>query len=432
MTRPAAFAAAALSIVSCASVRPGMEDPEGRSLIRMGPRADLDSYRSWIGPAPAEPPPAAFTVHEKNGRWWIVAPSGRLFWASALRRAGCGLDRGEPVTPYRDVLQRKWGSEAFPARCRDRALERLIAWGFAAIGTESSESLFRENRLPFLTEGLAPDSLRVPLAAPGLPDGFIGDLVVKLAPGSMHLNRWQTSPFCLGHPAKVRGGWEELAAGVLSMPADAPAKKDWFLELRTRYKTVAALNAAWGLSATSFETMRWPGNDRATEVARHDLASYRGRFADWLYSAVAEAIRYGDNSHMVFGWKVVPGVTPPEVAAAIARKSDVVVVEIADAEAGLPAVEKLAAELKRPLYVIASAAAAVGPADLPAAWARAMEHLAAIPAVVGAEISSYLPNADGTAFVDWHDEPAALLAAAARKANDRLLRIHAGELTPVP
>ena len=265
----------------------------------------------------------------------------------------------------------------------------------------------------------------MPLAAPGIPDAFLGDLMTRLVPGVPPLNDWKDSPFCIGHPAGVRADWNGLPDGVLALPAAAPAKADWIRTLRIRYPTVAALDLAWGVSATSFETLRWPGDAKATAAARRDLADFRGRFADWLYLTMGQAIRFSDNAHMIFGVCVVPGVTPPEVAATIAKRTDVVVVEIANAEAGLPAVAKLAVELGRPLYVVAGVAAAAGPAELPAAWSRAMERLAAIPGVVGAEIADYLPNADGTSFVHWDDIPEITLTEAARRTNARLLRIHA-------
>jgi len=434
----AALVAAALVVsgllAGCAAPRPVAEplDPEGRALAALRPQADLDSYRSWIGPAPAEPPPVGYAVRQVNGRWWLMAPSGRLYWASALHRAGCGLEPGEPVTPYRDALLRKWGAGLFTARCPQRVLDRMVAWGFTAVGTGSAQALFVFRRLPFLTGGVMADTLSIPLAAPGLPDAFLGDLVAKLTPALSPLAGWQDAPFCLGHPGGVRADWSGLAAGVLALPAKAPAKAEWLKSLREAYGKIAVLNKAWGISATSFDTVRWPGDTKATDIAKADLAGFRTKYADWLYAAIQHAIRVADRTHLVFGMRVVPGLTPPDVIAAIARHADVVVVEVGYAEPALPAIESLAAQLGRPVYVVAAAPVAAGPVALSAAWSRVMERLAAMPNVVGAEISDYLPNADGTSFVGWDDAPEALLCDTARKTNERLLRIHSGEPAPAP
>jgi hypothetical protein len=271
------------------------------------------------------------------------------------------------------------------------------------------------------------DTLPIPVAAPGLPDAFLADLVVKLSPALSPLAGWQDAPFCLGHPGGVRADWSGLAASVLALPAKAPAKAEWLRALREAYGTIKVLDKAWGVSATSFETLRWPGDAKATDIAKADLTAFRARFADWLYAAILHAIRFADRTHMFFGMRVVPGVTPPEVVAVIAKHADVVVVEVGAAEPALPAIEALAAGLHRPLYVIAARPADVGPAAMPAAWERVMERLAAMPDVVGAEISDYLPNADGSAFVGWDDVPEVLLTEAARRANERLLRLHAGQ-----
>ncbi|MEK7474819.1 MAG: hypothetical protein AAB152_04200 [Candidatus Coatesbacteria bacterium] len=436
----AARVAAALLVTSlltgCARPRPRPAaeplDAEGQALAAIPARTDIDSYRAWIGPAPAEPPPAGFAVRQIDGRWWLVAPSGRLYWASALRHAGCGLETDGPVTPYRDALLHKWGAGLFGVKCPARVLDRMAGWGFTAIGTASSDSLFRPRVLPFLTPGLMADKLSIPLAAPGLPDAFLGDLVVKLSPALSPLANWQDAPFCLGHPGGVRADWSGLAASVLALPAKAPAKVEWIRTLREAYGKIAVLNRAWGVSATSFEALRWPGDGKATDIAKADLMSFRARFADWLYAAVLHAIRFADKTHLMFGMAVVPGVTPPEVTAALAKHADVIVVEVGDAEPALPAIEALAAQLHRPLYVIAARPAAVGPAELPAAWSRVMERLAAMSDVVGAEVSDYLPNADGSAFVGWDDVPEILLTEAARRTNDRLLRLHAGQPEPAP
>jgi len=129
------------------------------------------------------------------------------------------------------------------------------------------------------------------------------------------------------------------------------SKLAWSRYLRQEYKTIAALNAAWGSHYTTFgsdggwpsgrglldESGRngWIGADPyalrgASAAAKHDMDAFVGIFADRYYQVTSAAIRGATPRQLVFSGMLdgFGGMTRPAILAAAARYCDVVQLQI--------------------------------------------------------------------------------------------------------
>ena len=82
---------------------------------------------------------------DSNGRWWLIDPEGKGFFACGIDGLHFGGRFCEALgySPYGRNVQKLFGS---PAAWREHTMKRLKTWGFNFAGT--CDSQFR-NRLPF-------------------------------------------------------------------------------------------------------------------------------------------------------------------------------------------------------------------------------------------------------------------------------------------
>jgi agarase len=124
------------------------------------------------------------------------------------------------------------------------------------------------------------------------------------------------------------------------------ALRDW---LRAKYRSLNALNAAWGSSYTTWDSdgAPWPrgkgvldesgrgawiGKDfyslsDAAPAVRADLDAFVGVMADRYFSVVAKAIRQVHPNHLVFSPAAISSRAHPEVLKAAGRHCDVLQIE---------------------------------------------------------------------------------------------------------
>jgi hypothetical protein len=279
-------------------------------------------------------------------RWWFVAPNGRLFFATGINVMWHGIHapineqtqaayewppprggrfakgwKGQDVSFHIVNQIRKWG-ERYEARYRERAMRRQLFWGFTSIGNWSDWKLLRGvprlPRLPYVTYGpyawhpTSTEPMNVPRITDRIHDAFHRDFEREARRRAKHaLTGFKGDPWVLGHFVCNELDWDTFAERLLAAPGDQPAKQWALAKLEQQYKSVAALNAAWGTTAESFALLRWPfkHGQTLTAAAARDMRELRGEFAQRWYGTWAKAVRAADPHHLLLGSRIHLGDT---------------------------------------------------------------------------------------------------------------------------
>ena len=145
----------------------------------------------------------------------------------------------------------------------------------------------------------------------------------------------KNDPLCLGYFVDNELSWGEtddanpraryaLAIGALSSGADSPAKAAFVADLKAKYNTIEALNAAWNTKIASWSEFSAPFQvaDAPNDALKADLSAFLTHFADQYFRTVRDSLRKADPNHLYLGcrfaWRT------PEAVQSAAKWCDVV------------------------------------------------------------------------------------------------------------
>lgn len=452
---------------------------EAKELAKARPFPERDQFSAWTK-KPARRASGFFRTEKIDGKWWLVAPNGRLYFATGMDVVGCGGDarldptvlkayswlppkkgdlsaawsmhggEGWGLSLYRANLTRKWVTE-FRANYLKRAIERQLAWGFTSIGNWSDHALFRYRRLPYFSTGPGHNGIKTPYVAKLIHDAFDPRFAGETRLAAASLARMASDPWLVGHFISNEVGWNEFPIRLLEQPETVCAKRELLARLRRRYKDIWKLNRAWGACARSFTELRWPADPVRTAVAERDMADFRADFADRWYGAWSRAIRAVDPNHLVLGSRLNQGARPLDVIKASAKHNDIVSFNHYDVDIWRGEFDRYQEIANRPFFIgeyghnsldHGHLTAAVPVADQHArgvGYRLFTEQMAAIPYMVGGHFFQYLDEpATGrfdretafNGFVNVADIPYPEMVRAAKQAHARIYGIHAGRISP--
>ena len=331
-----------------------------------------DEYGGWAD-GPVLPRTGFFSSAKRGGRWWLVTPSGHLFLSfgidvvshdsvtivsprealfTALPADDNPLGRfygrddhvlygpyksGKTFNFYAANLQRKYGPD-FEGAWRTVSAARLKSWGFNTIGNWSDESVEALGRVPYTaTLGVGGDHARLASGSDywgKMHDPFDPQFALDCdASFREKAARLKGDPWCLGwfvdnelswSGGDVDGGRYGLAYGALSAPAGQPAKAAFAAQLKAKYGTIAALNAAWKTALPGWDTLSAPyaASQTPTEAQKADLGVFVHAFALRYFVTVRDTLKKHDPNHLYLGCRFA-GYTP-EAARAAGEVCDVV------------------------------------------------------------------------------------------------------------
>jgi Beta-galactosidase len=463
-------------------------DEQERSLVDpVTPFAERDPYQAWAK-GPKRRATGYFRVERVDGRWWFVAPNGRLFFATGVNVIWHGLPapinartaaayewlpprqgpfarawQGQSVSFHIVNQIRKWG-ESYEARSRERAIRRQLFWGFTSLGNWSDWELLRGvpqlPRLPYVTYGpnasnpTATAPMQVPYVTDRIQDALHPAFAREARRIAQHaLSGFKDDPWVLGHFIDNELDWDKFSERLLAAPDDLPAKQWALAQLAQRYKNIAALNAAWGTTAEGFAALRWPfkRDQTPSAAAARDMRELRGAFAQRWHRAWAQAIRAADPHHLVLGSRIHLGDKYPEVIAACAKYVDVMSLNHYRRGPEAAVLQRIYAIAKKPLFIgeyghnsldeglLTAAVPVASEAERGTGFRYYTEQLAALPYIVGSHYFQYwdepITGRSDTetaynGFVNIADIASAPLVAAARATNARIYAVHAGMEAP--
>lgn len=307
---------------------------EAEDLARCPGPPGWNQYGGWEA-GPQLPPTGRFRAEKHAGKWWLVDPSGRLFWSHGI---DCvrpttattpitdrvfyfadlpgkdsplsqfyGRDRWAPHGYYQDKgafdtfnftganLYRKYGAgwrEEFNTLCH----RRLRSWGLNTIANWSDPEVSRLARTPYVVTA---SSGRRPIEGSSgywgkFPDPFDPDFAATVRRNVSAQKEMGGSAWCVGVFVDNELAWGDevsLAVAALASPARQPAKRRFLEELKGRYGTVQRLNAAWGTAHRSWDALRESTTPPHAERARADLASFYTRIAEEYFRVCRDAVK---------------------------------------------------------------------------------------------------------------------------------------------
>ena len=325
---------------------------ERHELERMPAPDDFDEYGAWKS-GPQLKATGYFRVEKVDGRWWFVAPNGKLFFSTGMDCVNYGdptfitgretmftwlpregealakhyghasgahmgpIKEGRTFNFYAANLERKYG-ENYPSRWREQTLRRLRSWGFNTIGNWSLWEWHRNGQMPYVaTAGVWGHHRRVPSGSdywgqmhdPFDPQ-FVANARASIAPVA---ERVRDDPWCVGFfidnelswaGQGEEGGRYGLAYGALSLSADAsPAKRAFLEQLRAKYGSIERLNEAWSARYESWDALKPPVQlpPQPTPARQQDFSEFVRAFARRYFQTIRDILRELAPNHLYLG-----------------------------------------------------------------------------------------------------------------------------------
>lgn len=227
-----------------------------------------------------------FRAAEARGRWWLVTPDGRPFYANGIDHvtATPDDDRGTGRCPYCEAIAAGYPSlDAWT----DATVERLRAWGFNTLGAWSDVDRFAA-RMPYT-------------------------VLLDMASG----DDWFSPAFAARAAA--------VAAGAVAPRRDDANLLGWYLDSELRW------GPDWRASSTLLENyLALPPGSPGRTVAEH-CAGHPDRFLHLLarryFKVTTAAIRAQDPNHLILGTKMITQLTPRTVLREARKYVDVLTVD---------------------------------------------------------------------------------------------------------
>ncbi len=344
-------------------------EEEEEWLKRNPPPPDRDEYGGWKNGPKLEAtgffrtayvvegkettPPA--DLKESGGRWWLVTPSGHLFFSLGIDCVGhwevspikgreymftwlpspsdplSEFYQDDKINFYAMNLKRKYGDK-WQEIWTDITLRRLLAWGFNTIGNWSSQEVFSPRRVPY-TVGIhyGGDFARFPA-----PDVF-DERFPKAVEDSIAdaTKQWKDDPWCLGYFVDNElpwGGWGgdprsryELPIKALASNGKLSTKREFVRVLQEKYSSIENLNRAWGINVDSWENLLEKPLNLPTQLSQScitDLSELLIHFARRYFQVVRETLKKYAPHQLYLGCRFAS--RPMEVVKVSAEYCDVV------------------------------------------------------------------------------------------------------------
>lgn len=320
---------------------------------------ERNKYGGWME-GPRLKATGFFRVQKHRGKWWLVDPTGRLFWSHGIdcvRSANAtpishretyfrnlpgedspfaqfyGRGTWAPHGYYRDHspyrtydfsranLLRKYG-EDFEPIFADITHRRFESWGINTIANWSDERIYLLRLTPYVAT-IHFDARRLEGS-----EGYWGKFYDVFDPSFAEnlRKRLETErgksvddPWCIGYFVHNELSWGDdasLAVAALISPPEQMAKAVFINDLRTKYDTIENLNAAWGAKHESWEALRESREAPDRARAREDLQAFYTKTAETYFGTIRRELKRVAPNQLYLGCRFAWGNDLAAVAAA--------------------------------------------------------------------------------------------------------------------
>jgi hypothetical protein len=286
-----------------------------------------------------------FRVQKHKGKWWLVDPTGKLFWSHGIdcvrpvnatpitdreryfrnlpgkdstfaqfygEAARAPLGYYKDHAPYRTYdftranLLRKYG-EDFEQIFADVTHRRLASWAVNTIANWSDEKIYLLRWTPY-TATISFDARRLEGS-----EGYWGKFYDVFDPSfeanlrqRLEREKGQTAgdPWCIGyfvHNELAWGNDTSLSIATLISPADQPAKIVFVEDLKAKYETMEELNQAWGTDYTSWAALLQSQKAPDKAKAKPDLEEFYSKIAETYFSTIRRELKRAAPEQLYLG-----------------------------------------------------------------------------------------------------------------------------------
>jgi hypothetical protein len=286
-----------------------------------------------------------FRVQKHKGKWWLVDPTGKLFWSHGIdcvrpvnatpitdreryfrnlpgkdstfaqfygEAARAPLGYYKDHAPYRTYdftranLLRKYG-EDFEQIFADVTHRRLASWAVNTIANWSDEKIYLLRWTPY-TATISFDARRLEGS-----EGYWGKFYDVFDPSfeanlrqRLEREKGQTAgdPWCIGYFVHNELAWGDdisLSIATLISPADQPAKIVFVEDLKAKYETMEELNQAWGTDYTSWAALLQSQKAPDKAKAKPDLEEFYSKIAETYFSTIRRELKRAAPEQLYLG-----------------------------------------------------------------------------------------------------------------------------------
>ncbi len=317
---------------------------EEKDMQAHGRPQNWTQYGGWAD-GPSLRATGFFRVEKYQGKWWLVDPTGRLFWSHGIdcvrasdstpitgREAyfrelpaeGSSFARFygqagwapqgyyKDHSPYKTYdfsranLLRLYG-DGFAQAFADVTHRRLASWAINTIANWSDENIYLMRRTPYVGT--------ISFEAKKLEgsEGYWGKFYDVFDPSfeqrlrerlARERGRTAGDPWCLGYFVHNELSWGDdtsLALATLVSPPEQPAKVVFLDDLKAKYGTIDALNKVWGSGYESWEALRQSQKPPDKEKARPDLGAFYTKTAETYFRTIRRELRAAAPNQLYLG-----------------------------------------------------------------------------------------------------------------------------------
>ncbi|MEI6502391.1 MAG: beta-galactosidase, partial [Armatimonadota bacterium] len=299
-----------------------------------------------------------FRTERVGGKWWLVTPSGHLFWSVGLDCVGPDAggptkgreslftwlpEKDDPLSTFGSKgsgwvnfwgmnLYRKYGAK-WETPWLDLTRDRMRAWGFNTVANWSWDRSYKELRLPYTPAIHYGGVPTFPGGWNDIPD-FYSEAWPKAVEGAIKTvtDRWRDDPYCIGYFVDNElslGGWGandalKLPENALKLPGDRAVKQAFTKLLRDKYLDIVKLNEAWGSQFASWDDFQAQPISPVTgkPAVRADLSLLLTDFSKRYFTVVSALMHQYAPNQLYLGPRFA--VAPDECVLESAEYCDVV------------------------------------------------------------------------------------------------------------
>ncbi len=277
-----------------------------------------------------------FYVKKIDGKWWLIDPTGSLFWSHGVVRvtpssAITPLDnrefyfenlptpkdefaqfyetKDELLYPYyvkRGIkktydfsaanIYRKYGKN-WREKYADISHRRLKSWGLNTIANSSDSSIFMMRRTPYIDRfELKPPEVPALKGAEGqwwpFPDVFSKEFEMSIENNLLKRKDQLNDPWCLGFFVDNEIHWGSpitIARNALVTPESA-TKKVFVERLKSKYVDIENLNKAWKTSYKTWDAFL-VAKEAPNDALKDDLLEFNREITETYFKKIRDGIK---------------------------------------------------------------------------------------------------------------------------------------------
>jgi len=314
-----------------------------------------------------------FRVDKADGRDVLVTPDGNVFFHLGVCCLNNGVDYtyiakreniyewlpehggiyeksyfpqdANRISFYIANVITKTGREYDSGKQREEMASRARCWGFNSFGAWSGH--FSHASMPYTPELSCGGSLGYFFDP--FDEKELASIDQRLA---SRLKPLANDPMLLGYFIANEQPYGNIPRLVMETKAPQPLRLAFLNEMRKKYRSINALNHAWGTSLKSFDDLRGMVVETKTEAAWDDVAAFSGIFVDRYFREISRLIRKNDPNHLLLGARFLPAMASMDNAAkACAEYCDVFSINYYTDKIDSKFLDKVAKNVARPIIL---------------------------------------------------------------------------------